>query len=122
LPGVVALGLLLLQLVTALHFALIPHGFNAGLSGFEHLHREQVRGVTESAPNRASVVTGARACAPDACPVAFCGLVSVLLARSAAVARIALPAPSPRVASAPFAPGRAQLLLAAPKTSPPRCA
>jgi hypothetical protein len=122
LPGLVALGLVLLQLVTALHFALIPHGFKAGSSGFEHVHRVLVGRVTERAPDRPSLVTGAPTCAPDACPIGFSGPVSAPLAQAAVTARIALPVVTTRVASAPSARCRAQLLLAAPKTSPPRVA
>ena len=120
LTGIIALGLLLLQLVTALHFALIAHGFNPESSGFEHVHRVLVSRATERAPDRPTLVTGASSCAPDACPIGFSGPASVLLARAAAAECIALPGISARAVSAPVARCRAQLLLAAPKTSPPR--
>ncbi|MES1176910.1 MAG: hypothetical protein ABUL62_21490 [Myxococcales bacterium] len=120
LPGLVALGLVLLQLATALHFALIPHSFNAGLSGFEHVHRVLVNRAIEREPDRPSLVTGAPSCAPDTCPIGFAGPVSVLLAPAAATARIALPIVNAALTHAPSARSRAQLLLAAPKTSPPR--
>jgi len=119
LPGLVALGLVLLQLITALHFALIPHGFNAGLSGFEHVHGRLVSGVSENAPDRPAFVTGARTSAPDACPIGFSGPVSVLLAPAAAIQRLALPVSQASLAGATVATRRAQLLLTAPKTSPP---
>ncbi len=38
LANLVACCLVLLQLLTALHFALVPHGFSAGLNGFVHEH------------------------------------------------------------------------------------
>ena len=120
LPGLVALGLVLLQLVTALHFALIPHGFNPNSSGFEHVHRVLVSRATERAPVRPTLVTGTPSCAPDACPIGFSGPASLLLARATAAECIALPGISARAVSAPVARCRAQLLLAAPKTSPPR--
>ncbi|MET0795056.1 MAG: hypothetical protein ABW061_26295 [Polyangiaceae bacterium] len=122
LPGLLALGLVLLQLATALHFALIPHGFSPGLSGFEHVHRVLVSRATERAPDRPSLVTGVPSCAPDACPIGFSGPVSLLLAQASVTSRIALPFVSASIASAPSARCRAQLLLAAPKTSPPRVA
>jgi hypothetical protein len=117
----VALGLVLLQLATALHFALIPHGFNAGSGGLEHVHRLPVSRATERAPDRPSLVTGVPSCAPDACPIGFSGPVSLLLAQAAITARIALPVAGHGVATAPVARCRTQLLLAAPKTSPPQC-
>jgi hypothetical protein len=116
----VALGLVLLQLVTALHFALIPHGFNAGLSGFEHVHRALVGAATERAPDRPTLVSGAPACAPEACPIGFSGPLSLLLSPAAFTARAALPSACASVSSARVALGRTPLLLTAPKTSPPR--
>ncbi len=120
LPGLLALGLVLLQLVTALHFALIPHALNAGLSGFEHVHRALESRATERAPDRPSLVTGVPTCAPDACPLGFSGPISVLFGRAAAAARVAVPVVSVNVPSAQLARCRNQLLLSAPKTSPPR--
>jgi hypothetical protein len=120
LPGSVALGLVLLQLATALHFALIPHGFSSGLTAFEHVHRVLAQRATEPEPDRPSVVTGVPTCAPDACPIGFSGAASVLLAHPAVTAHLALPLVAAHLASAPAPRCRAQLLLAAPKTSPPR--
>lgn len=118
----VALGMVWLQLVTALHFALIPHGFNANLGAFEHVHaapasaaaaRQQLHGGVSS------FVSGVASCAPESCPIGFAGPVSALFARAALSGLIALPV---LVAVAPRSSAlldRASVLRNAPKTSPP---
>jgi hypothetical protein len=123
--ALVALCLVLLQLVTALHFALVPHGFSAGLSGFVHVHAAE-----RAAPSRLAqlerrsvpapeLVGGGASCASDACPLGFAGPHSLLLSASAASA-LPVPAGEPAPARAVrCAPARGRVLLSAPKTSPP---
>lgn len=126
LASVVALCLVLLQLVSALHFALVPHGFGAGLGGFVHLHRgrsaraEQPRRATELPSNRPTLVAGVAACAPDACPLGFSGPPSRPVPPSQLCSLIWLPAVSERVSRAHRACDRGRVLLSAPKTSPPQ--
>ncbi len=121
-PGLVALCLVALQLVTALHFALVPHGFNADGRGFVHVHR-WLAAATESAPKRLSrpaLVTSVASCSPDACPLGFAGPVSTVLA-SPALAGLIAPSFVTSSAAPSLAPlPRKQVLLNAPKTSPPR--
>ncbi|HEY3253215.1 MAG TPA: hypothetical protein VGJ91_04670 [Polyangiaceae bacterium] len=123
----VALCLVLLQLVSTLHFALVPHGFGVGLSGFVHLHparaglaeRAPRPRATEPASNRPTLVASVAACAPDACPLGFSGPPARLVPPSTLCSLIWLPLPSQRVSRAPIAEDRGRALLSAPKTSPP---
>jgi hypothetical protein len=127
LASVVALCLVLLQLVSVLHFALVPHGFGAGLRGLVHLHR--VLGVeskqvswgrgTQQAPNRPTLVAGVVSCAPEACPLGFSGHTSTAVSPSQLSALIWLPQAGELVSLAHGVWGRSRVLLSAPKTSPP---
>jgi len=122
-----ALCLVLLQLVSALHFALIPHAFGAGSSGLVHLHRAfgaaraggpQGR-ATEPPSDRPTLVSGIAPCAPDACPIGFSGPASTLVSACALSSLIWLPEVSELAASTRVVPDRVRALLSAPKTSPP---
>jgi hypothetical protein len=123
----VALCLVLLQLVSALHFALVPHGFGPGLSGLVHLHRalaaepEQARasGATRRAPNRPTLVSGVAACAPEACPLGFSGPLSRPVPPSQLCSLIWLPTVSERLSRGHIGADGSRALLSAPKTSPP---
>jgi hypothetical protein len=121
--GLVASCLVLLQLVTALHFALVPHGFSAGLDGFVHVHAAlgEQRGSANAraASQQPSLVADAASCAPESCPIGFAGPHSVLQATPQAsgllgLGALALAAPQERLAVP-----RRRALLNAPKTSPP---
>ena len=118
----VAACLVLLQLITALHFALIPHGFSARLNGFVHVHSaERLRAVRDlrSAADGASWVRGSASCAPESCPIGFAGAHSILFAASASSALLAAVALVQLAPSARVALTRNRVLLSAPKTSPP---
>ena len=121
--SVVALCLVLLQLVSSLHFALVPHGFNARLSGLVHLHRafgaEPGRAATQQAPSRPTLVAGIAACAPDDCPLGFSGHSSRPVSPSSLSSLIWLPEANELVAREQLARDRSRALLSAPKTSPP---
>ena len=130
LASLIALCVVVLQLVSALHFALVPHGFNAGRSGFVHLHRARVAAaerklggrVTGSAPNRLDrpgLVAGTAACAPEACPLGFSGSPSTPVAESALCSLIWLPNASSELWQPRIFVDRGRALLSAPKTSPP---
>jgi hypothetical protein len=122
----VALCLVLLQLVNALHFALVPHGFGAGLGGLVHLHRALAgqgehaltSGATQQTPDRPTLVAGIAACAPEACPLGFSGPPSVPVPPSQLSALIWLPAISEYVSRNRVVADRSRALLR--KTSPPR--
>ena len=120
-PGLVALCLVALQLVTTLHFALVPHGFDADGLGFVHVHRALAH-ATEPAPQRPTLVTGIASCAPEACPIGFSGPVSASVAGPALASLIAPPLLSASLAPELAALPPKQVLLSAPKTSPPRAA
>jgi len=127
LASVVALCVVVLQLVSALHFALVPHGFNAGLSGFVHLHRarfaqaeRKLRStVTELPSNRPALVAGVAGCAPDTCPLGFSGSPSRPVAANQLSSLIWLPAVGAYVSQTGTTADRSRALLSAPKTSPP---
>jgi len=128
LASVVALCLVLLQLVNALHFTLVPHGFGAGLRGLVHLHRTLAgprehalkSAATQQAPNRPTLVSGIATCAPEACPLGFSGPPSTPVPPSQLSALIWLPAVSELVSCTRTVLDRSRALLNAPKTSPPR--
>ncbi|HEY0466546.1 MAG TPA: hypothetical protein VGC79_20195 [Polyangiaceae bacterium] len=123
----VALCLVLLQLLGALHFTLVPHGFGAGLNGLVHLHRAFAAkpapglesAATRPAQNRPTLVAGSPACAPEACPFGFTGPSSRIVPASELCALIWLPVASESVSSARLVVDRSRALLSAPKTSPP---
>ncbi len=126
-PALVALALVALQLVTALHFALVPHGFSAGLSGFVHVHEEAVHAVSARSESevarRASVVpeliSGNASCSSDSCPIGFAGHHSVLLGSGGAPALLAFVVTSAQAQPGHYVTPRSRVLLSAPKTSPP---
>src|SRR5450432_3427911 len=121
----VACCLVLLQLVTALHFALVPHCFSAGLNGFVHEHEahgEQRVGASqaERVPSgQPSVVSGVATCAPESCPIGFAGPHSLLLAAAQASGLLQLSVVAQALPPARLAVPRARALLNAPNTSPP---
>jgi hypothetical protein len=125
-----ALCLVALQLLMALHFALVPHGSSAGLGGFEHVRLNAVRSPLDQERAQAELArkassqssefeSGVSACAGDACPIGFAGQPSVLLAADVASAWLSFPRVAASVApSVPEAP-RSPVSLSARKTSPP---
>jgi len=125
--SILALCLVLLQLVTALHFSLVPHGFGAGSGGLVHLHRarsaEPRRTVedaaTQRAPVRPTLVAGSAACAPDECSLGFSGHTFRTPSPSRLSSLIWLPKAGQLSARADIVRGRNRALLSAPKTSPP---
>jgi hypothetical protein len=124
-PALVALCLVLLQLVTALHFALVPHGFSAGLSGFVHVHAAAHAAQSRFAELEhlrlptPELVSGGASCASDSCPIGFAGHHSVLLTASATSALLVTAAQLAPARVGHYVPARSRVLLSAPKTSPP---
>jgi hypothetical protein len=126
-PALVALCLVVLQLFTALHFALVPHGFSAGLSGFVHVHAEASRAASarlalerrlERRP-APELVSGSASCASESCPIGFAGHHSALLGASLASTLLAQAIAAPRALPTHYVTPRSRALLSAPKTSPP---
>jgi hypothetical protein len=117
----------LLQLATALHFALVPHGFSAGLNGFVHVHAAlsaepaSTKRALHQPSDQPSLVSHTASCSTESCPLGFAGAQSVLLARAGVPSVLEL-ARAPQMALSPRAPvSRSRALLNAPKTSPPIC-
>jgi hypothetical protein len=128
LASVVALCLLLLQLVNALHFALIPHGFGAGPSGLVHVHRTLTAAnpertlalsATQQPQERPKLVARFTSSDSEACPVGFSGPASRLVPPHQLCSLISLPAVREQRSQARAVVDRSRALLAAPKTSPP---
>ncbi|HKO47861.1 MAG TPA: hypothetical protein VJV79_09060 [Polyangiaceae bacterium] len=127
LAGIVALCVVLLQLVNTLHFALVPHGFGAGLGGFVHLHRaltaEPERASSsvagQPAANRPTFVAGIATSASEACPLGFSDPPSRPVPPSQLSSLIWLPLATVHVSRAQIEIDRHRVLLSAPKTSPP---
>lgn len=110
-----------LQLVTALHFALVPHAFSAQLTSFVHEHARAEHG-SESSHLPAPVAhlhQGSPLCAADSCPLGFAGPSVLELAPFELIAASPAALPSAAPALSTYVPARARLLLSAPKTSPP---
>ena len=122
LPAFVAWLVTLLQLVGALHFALVPHGFSASLGGVVHVHGKaltQAKQATPSDGQSHAVAGDALSCSADLCTAAdtphgappefslqLAGMVAF-----GAVQLIAEPSAIERDSRRVF--------LSAPKTSPP---
>ncbi|HTA90698.1 MAG TPA: hypothetical protein VK745_14005 [Polyangiaceae bacterium] len=124
-----ALCLVALQLVTALHFALVPHSFSAGLNGFVHVHGARAQAsqadsrleLTRRASAAPALVASGASCSSESCPIGFAGQHALLLADSGPVSLLAfgLDRHSLRNPSAKYFAARNRVLLGAPKTSPP---
>lgn len=124
--ALLALCLVALQLVTALHFALVPHSFSAGLNGFVHVHGvhaqpSQPDSRSARARRASALVASGASCSSEACPIGFAGHHALLLIdRSPAdLLAFGLERHSERDPSVGFATARNRVLLGAPKTSPP---
>jgi hypothetical protein len=120
LPAFVAWLVTLLQVVSALHFALVPHTFSAALGGVAHVHGEgRARAQPRGEGRAAALVSDAASCTVDSCSVANAPAGSVLPRAAMATGSVSfgdvspLGAPSARVAASQ------RIFLSAPKTSPP---
>jgi len=123
----VALCVVLLQLLSSLHFALIPHGFGGHSGGLIHLRgtaaSKSVRALNSSAtrpaPESPALVSRIASCEPEACPLGFSGQLSRPFLGSALSQIICLPAPHLLAGGTGLTVSRSRSLLSAPKTSPP---
>ncbi|HEY4105965.1 MAG TPA: hypothetical protein VGM44_18820 [Polyangiaceae bacterium] len=120
-----AVCLVALQLVTALHFALVPHAFNAGLSGFVHVHVGDARvakarsSFAERALNTPALERASASCSGESCPIGFAGQASTLVSASDVSALLGFDFAPVLEPARVGAPARNRVLLSAPKTSPP---
>jgi len=117
-----ALIVLFLQLVGALHFTLVRHGYSAALGGVVHVHGLAARPPQTSPPpaeRRPALSAGIPSCGAELCPLAT--------APHAAVPNLSLPASGDvdfgeaRLlgAGAARSPLSRRVFRSAPKTSPP---
>ena len=124
LPAFIAWLVTLLQVLGALHFALVPHTFSAALGGVIHVHAEARMAAgkpdtTQRAEGVAALVSDAASCTVDSCPVADAPAGSVLPSAAVATGWVSFGAPSLLGEhAAQLAVGR-RIFLSAPKTSPP---
>jgi len=119
----------LLQIVGALHFALVPHTFSAALGGVVHVHAAagvQTRALSTTrthSANResrgASLVADALSCTTDLCPNADVPPSSLLGSASVATGWVRFGAARLLGERAACSPESQRVFLSAPKTSPP---
>ena len=124
LPAYVAWLVTLLQVVGALHFALVPHTFSAALGGVVHVHTEGRARSTNAEVARGSertvaLVSDAASCSVDSCSVADAPAGSVLPSAAVATGRVSFG--GVRLLGEHGTPVAAcrRIFLSAPKTSPP---
>ncbi|HEX2671286.1 MAG TPA: hypothetical protein VHM25_10470 [Polyangiaceae bacterium] len=123
LQAALGLAVIVLQVLSALHFTLVRHGYSAALGGVVHVH-ESARSAQKSAPKAAlprtaALVAHTPACSTELCPDANAPAgaaphFELLLAGSAAFGAVRLP--SERAACTSES---RRVFLSAPKTSPP---
>jgi len=124
LRALLGLAVIVLQVVGALHFTLVRHGYSAALGGVVHVHaspraeqRLQAKDVTPRTPTAAP--SDAPSCAADLCPDANAPRSSAPRFELLAAGLIAFGEAyllSERAASSSNA---LRVFLSAPKTSPP---
>jgi hypothetical protein len=124
--AVLAIVLVALHLVTALHFTLVQHKFCAESGGFVHLKASALMGArrTLDAPaargtDANAVATETASCEAEHCPLGFAGNSVVLAARDGVVETLTLVYVEPHPLLRRPAAEQARVLLSAPKTSPP---
>ncbi len=121
LPAFVAWLVTLLQVVGALHFALVPHTFSAALGGVVHVHAEGHARASE--PQRGergvTLVSDAASCSVDSCPVADAPAGSVLPSAAIATGWVSFGGVSLLGERATQVAIARRIFLSAPKTSPP---
>jgi len=127
LDSVVVLCLVLLQLLNALHFVLVPHRLGSGRSGLVHLRGAPTSKpslvlasrATQPAPDRPTAVAHHASCEPEACPLGFAGQLSRPVVASELSQLICFPEQNAHWDGERFVESRTRALLSAPKTSPP---
>ena len=124
LPTLVAWLVTLLQVVGALHFALVPHTFSAALGGVVHVHSERHAQTNETGSRRVAqravaLVSDAASCSVDSCPLADAPAGSVLPSASLATGWVSFGSVSLLGEHATRTAASRPVLLSAPKTSPP---
>jgi len=117
------LAVIVLQLVSALHFALVRHGYSAALGGVVHVHasaRAERRSPTKAATPRTTTLTAdAPSCGTELCPVGNAPHGSAPRIELLAAGVIAFGEARLLSERAAHARETQRVFLSAPKTSPP---
>ena len=118
----------LLQVVGALHFALVPHTFSAALGGVVHVHggasaearsRLAGRGASQLGLASATLIADTLACTADLCPAADVPPCSLLAGAPLATGWVSFGEARLLGERAAHSPESQRVFFSAPKTSPP---
>jgi hypothetical protein len=118
----------LLQVVGALHFALVPHTFSAALGGVVHVHggssaeahsRLAGRAASQPGSSSASLVADTLSCTADLCPAADVPPCSLLASAAHASGWVSFGEARLLGKRAARSPESQRVFFSAPKTSPP---
>jgi hypothetical protein len=122
LPALLGLVVIVLQIVGALHFTLVRHGYSAALGGVVHVHTSARADKTrlEAAPvGTPALVSNVRACAVELCPDANAPQGATQHFELAATGFVAFGQVCLLGESAACSSEALRIFLSAPKTSPP---
>jgi hypothetical protein len=120
--ALLGLALVVLQVVGALHFSLVRHGYSAVLGGVVHVHasaRAQHGQKPTSAPQTSALTSDAPACAAELCPVGNAPHGSAPRIELLAAGVIAFGEARLLTERAARSSESLRVFLSAPKTSPP---
>ncbi len=109
-----------LQLVSALHFTLVPHTFSAALGGVVHVHADPVASTeVKRVPRAPAIGQVSLSCAIDVCPYADAPSSSLPFEPPAAIGSVAFGEARLLAKAEARAASATRIFLSAPKTSPP---
>ena len=109
----------LLQVVGALHFALVPHGYSAALGGVVHVHSVSASAVRRVAERGPALRAATATCISERCPVADAPQSSPPCFDLQATGSVEFGEARLLGERAARVPESLRLFLSAPKTSPP---
>jgi len=109
----------LLQLVSALHFTLVPHTFSAALGGVVHVHAARTAVQPKRVARAPAIAASATSCAVDVCPYADAPSSSAPCDPPAAAGAVAFGEARLLAKAEARAASSRRVFLSAPKTSPP---
>ncbi len=122
-PALLGLALIALQVVGALHFSLVRHGFSAALGGVVHVHActraQQVQRAKGAAPRTTALTAETPSCTAELCPDANAAHGSAPRIELLAAGVIAFGEVQLLSERAACSNESLRLFLSAPKTSPP---
>ena len=115
----VALAVALLQLVGALHYSLVQHGYSAALGGVVHLHARAAAKSRARVAQVALVSAEAPACGAELCSVASAPQSPALYFEAAVAGHVSFGQARLLGRALARSAGARRVILSAPKTSPP---